>query len=292
MANWDQALNQVLNYILILVLSSYSINLRLLQNRALYQYKILTDREVLLAEQIRLSPAYPELARKWVPADWFRKPHNGKPVSACKDRWIEIKNQAGRICYAQWEDVGPSFADDASYVFGPDAVRSQARYALDVSPAVAKYLGVNKSDMTSWRFVEAADVQPGLWLRYHEQAVPLGASLAGQLHGSTDTPPGAPPRYELFLIDPRETVKTTITHDGNLERVEVTLSKSQASELLAFSQRNLGKRAIIGLLHLNKGGKGGIIQPTFINVTAPMRDRVLHFDIPNPHRALGPLIAQ
>jgi hypothetical protein len=119
--------------------------------------------------------AYPELARKWTPVGWFREPRNDKPVSACKDRWIEIKNQAGRICYAQWEDVGPSFADDASYVFGPDTVRPQAKMGLDVSPAVAKYLGVNNSGMTSWRFVDDADVQPGMWLRYDEPEILIRA---------------------------------------------------------------------------------------------------------------------
>jgi hypothetical protein len=45
---------------------------------------------------------------------------------------------------------------------------------LDVSPAVAKYLGIEpegKNRLTSWRFVEPEDVPPGYWLKYDEEAL-------------------------------------------------------------------------------------------------------------------------
>ena len=61
---------------------------------------------------------HPEAARKWVPAGWARLPKDGKPVSACKDRWLALKNANGRVCYAQWEDAGPAGAADPEYVFG------------------------------------------------------------------------------------------------------------------------------------------------------------------------------
>ena len=43
---------------------------------------------------------------------------------------------------------------------------------LDVSPAVAEYLGLSdRNRMTSWRFVDDEDVRPGAWLKLDEQAV-------------------------------------------------------------------------------------------------------------------------
>jgi len=127
--------------------------------------------------------AYPEEAERWLPANWPRPPRrDGKPVSACQHRWVEIKNRAGRVCFAQWEDVGPLVTDNAEYVFGPE--RPSARAGLDVSPAVAKYLGIDSTAYTSWRFVDDEDVQPGMWLRYDEQAL-LFRALKEQMHGSS-----------------------------------------------------------------------------------------------------------
>jgi len=62
--------------------------------------------------------AYPDKAARWLPAGWHRPNKDGKQVSACKDRWVQIKNAQGRSCYAQWEDVGPLRSDHAEYVFG------------------------------------------------------------------------------------------------------------------------------------------------------------------------------
>jgi hypothetical protein len=116
---------------------------------------------------------YPDKARRWVPSYWFKPPRNGKPVSACQDRWVEIKAANGRTCFAQWEDVGPLRYDHAEYVFGNERPDTLTRAGLDVSPAVAKYLGINTHGMaiTSWRFVDPDDVQPGMWLKYDEQAI-------------------------------------------------------------------------------------------------------------------------
>ena len=117
--------------------------------------------------------AHPDKAHDWVPRSWNRPDIDGKPISACKDRWVCIKNASGRICYAQWEDVGPNGNDHAEYVFGPDRPSTGNRAGLDVSPAVAQYLGHdgNSSFVTSWRFVDDEDVPPGQWLKYDEQAV-------------------------------------------------------------------------------------------------------------------------
>ncbi len=116
--------------------------------------------------------AFPDKARRWLPTGWYRSPRNGKQVSACKDRWVEIKNAQGDVCYAQWEDVGPLRYDHAEYVFGNERPDTLTRAGLDVSPAVAKYLNINeKNRITRWRFVDDADVPPGYWLKYDEEAL-------------------------------------------------------------------------------------------------------------------------
>jgi hypothetical protein len=116
--------------------------------------------------------AFPDKARRWLPAGWYRPPKDGKQVSACKDRWVEIKNAQGDVCYAQWEDVGPLRYDHAEYVFGPERPDTYTRAGLDVSPAVADYLNINERNrITRWRFVDDSDVQPGAWLKYDEEAL-------------------------------------------------------------------------------------------------------------------------
>jgi hypothetical protein len=118
--------------------------------------------------------AFPDKAREWLPRGWYRRPKDGKQVSACKDRWVEIKNRQGDVCYAQWEDVGPLRYDHAEYVFGDERPIGMGddHAGLDVSPAVADYLNINdRNRLTSWRFVDDEDVRPGAWLKLDEQAV-------------------------------------------------------------------------------------------------------------------------
>lgn len=105
--------------------------------------------------------AHPDLTAKWLPAGWQRVAKNGAMLSSCKDRWLEIKNANGDICYAQWEDVGPGADDRAEYVLGSAAAGDAP--ALAVSPAVSQYLqvGGDAKGQVSWRFVDAADVRPG-----------------------------------------------------------------------------------------------------------------------------------
>jgi len=81
--------------------------------------------------------------------------------SILKNRWIQIVYQ-NKTAYAQWEDVGPFGDDDASYVFGTDKPKS-TRAGLDVSPAVADFLGFDGRAKTSWRFVDDSEVPSGPW---------------------------------------------------------------------------------------------------------------------------------
>jgi hypothetical protein len=138
---------------------------------------------------------YPDKARQWVPGYWHRPNKDGKPVSACKDRWVEIKAEdgSGHVCYAQWEDVGPLRYDHAEYVFGPERPDTLTRAGLDVSPAVYQFLGLseNKHPTTRWRFVDDEDVPPGAWLKYEEQAVIYNA-----LHDLKSARPTATPSMQ------------------------------------------------------------------------------------------------
>ena len=121
-------------------------------------------------------------AGRWVPASW--RPASASTAlttSACKDRWVEIKGRNGRICYAQWEDVGPLRNDDAEYVFGAARPHEPSQAGLDVSPAIAKYLGLDRhDDLTSWRFIDAGNVPSGLWTQNRSLTISPGREIAGR----------------------------------------------------------------------------------------------------------------
>ena len=91
---------------------------------------------------------------------------NGEFVSYCKNRWIKIIYK-GKVCYAQWEDVGPFETDDAGYVFGKSRPKNRRNggVGLDISPACFKYLGMKDNDYTDWQFVDFKDVPDGPWLK-------------------------------------------------------------------------------------------------------------------------------
>lgn len=114
--------------------------------------------------------AYPDLAKKYVP--WYKTPPRGlRYVSQCKGRWIAIRNKDGKVCYAQWEDVGPFRSDHAKYVFGNDRPTTFNKAGLDVSPAVRDFLGLSGLDLTDWKFVEeGTEIPDGPWIKYNEQA--------------------------------------------------------------------------------------------------------------------------
>jgi hypothetical protein len=106
----------------------------------------------------RLKPE----AAKVVP--WFIERFHGPGCSVCKGHWLEIRHGA-KICYAQWEDVGPFCTDSAGYVFGDERPVPNVNHGagIDVSPAVRDYLGLGSLGLVDWRFVEQADVPIGPW---------------------------------------------------------------------------------------------------------------------------------
>jgi hypothetical protein len=156
--------------------------------------------------------AFPDKAARWLPRGWYRRPVDGKTVSACKDRWVEIRNAQGDVCYAQWEDVGPLSYNDAEYVFGDERPTGLGddHAGLDVSPAVADYLGLSDHNRyMSWRFVDEDQVRPGAWLKLDEQAVIFTA-----LEQLKNRPLPSPPvqRSSEPIVDP--------TLDPNKKKVD------------------------------------------------------------------------
>lgn len=98
---------------------------------------------------------------------WFSREFRGSGKSVIKGRWIAV-HYKGKVCFAQWEDVGPFRTDHWQYVFGterPTPNRNKAA-GLDVSPAVRDYLGLKGNDYTDWRFVEVHEVPYGPWTKY------------------------------------------------------------------------------------------------------------------------------
>ncbi len=118
--------------------------------------------------------AFPKKSRKWVywwDEDRFQK---ARFDSQCKGRWVMIRFH-NKVCYAQWEDVGPLRYDHAEYVFGEELPTRHSRAGLDVSPAVRDYLGLSGLDKTDWKFVDDDQVPYGPWIEYGEQAILCGA---------------------------------------------------------------------------------------------------------------------
>jgi hypothetical protein len=98
---------------------------------------------------------------------WFKNSFVRDGQSVCKGRWIAIRH-GNRVCYAQWEDVGPFASEHWEYVFGnerPGANRNRDA-GLDVSPAVRDYLGLQGLDTCDWKFVDFRQVPPGPWTKY------------------------------------------------------------------------------------------------------------------------------
>jgi hypothetical protein len=95
---------------------------------------------------------------------WFWEAYRGDGISVCKGRWVAIHHE-GRVCYAQWEDVGPFEVDHWQYVFGNEAPRANLNQAagIDLSPAVRDFLKLRSGAKVEWRFIDDRDVPKGPW---------------------------------------------------------------------------------------------------------------------------------
>ena len=104
-------------------------------------------------------------ARSVIP--WFERYFVKEGHSVCRGRWVAI-HANGKVCYAQWQDVGPFHVDDYEYVFlGKDPRPNRnANAGIDVSPAVRDFLGLKGVDKVDWRFVDDGQVPDGPWSRW------------------------------------------------------------------------------------------------------------------------------
>ncbi len=95
---------------------------------------------------------------------WFWESYRGDGISVCKGRWVAIHHN-GRICYAQWEDVGPFEVDHWQYVFGHESPRPNrnSNVGIDVSPAVRDFLQLRSGERVEWRFTEESRIPNGPW---------------------------------------------------------------------------------------------------------------------------------
>jgi hypothetical protein len=98
---------------------------------------------------------------------WFNDSFIRDGQSVCKGRWVAIRH-GKRVCYAQWEDVGPFQVDHWQYVFGNDRPRPNPNHdaGIDVSPAVRDYLGMSGMDVCDWKFVSSQQIPNGPWALY------------------------------------------------------------------------------------------------------------------------------
>jgi hypothetical protein len=101
-------------------------------------------------------------ARSIIP--WFNEAFVRDGQSVLKDKWVAIR-KGPRVCYAQWEDVGPYETDHWQYVFGNDRPRPNHNHdaGIDVSPAVRDFLGMCGMDSCDWRFVDHREIPQGPW---------------------------------------------------------------------------------------------------------------------------------
>lgn len=95
---------------------------------------------------------------------WFWEDYRGDGISVCKGRWTAI-HYNGKVCYAQWEDVGPFKTDHWQYVFGDESPlpNRNAGAGIDLSPAVRDFLGLRSGERVEWRFADAQEIPQGPW---------------------------------------------------------------------------------------------------------------------------------
>ena len=103
---------------------------------------------------------FSQFCKLWLPSQLssglFRTCH--------ENRWIAIHHR-GKICFAQWKDVGPFRTDDWKYIFQGQRPQPNpnGNAGIDLSPAVRDYLGINGSGKVDWRFVDDHEVRDGPW---------------------------------------------------------------------------------------------------------------------------------
>jgi len=85
--------------------------------------------------------------------------------SVLKDQWVEVRAN-GKVCFCQWQDVGPWHTDDRAYVLGSARPRAEkkGKAGIDLSPAVCQHLGIKGKGKVDWRFANPDRIPKGPWL--------------------------------------------------------------------------------------------------------------------------------
>jgi len=93
---------------------------------------------------------------------WYENKQNN---SILKNHWVEVSYE-DKICYGQWEDVGPFESDDFNYVFGQSDPKNEfgLKAGIDLSPALRDCLEMRGNATVGWKFVDSQDVAIGPWL--------------------------------------------------------------------------------------------------------------------------------
>jgi hypothetical protein len=127
---------------------------------------------------------------------WFKDEFEREGQSVCRDRWVRVRNRAGKDCYMQWSDCGPFRTDHWQYVFGDERPKPNLNQGagLDISPAVRDFLGLSGTDVTDWQFVDFKDVPRGPWSFYgnNNQFVVNARRAPARVKLETPTSPKAP----------------------------------------------------------------------------------------------------
>jgi len=98
---------------------------------------------------------------------WYWRVRRNKFQSVCQNRWLAL-HYRGKICFAQWKDVGPKYDDDWKYVFRGDfeAREKGDQPRILISPAIRDYLQVAQGRELEWKFVENYEVPSGPWRQW------------------------------------------------------------------------------------------------------------------------------
>ena len=101
---------------------------------------------------------------------WFWESYRGDGISVCKGRWLAI-HHGGKVCFAQWEDVGPFEVDHWQYVFGKESPRGNRNQSagIDLSPAVRDFLNLRSGETVEWRFANDQEVPRGPWKNWSRE---------------------------------------------------------------------------------------------------------------------------
>lgn len=161
-------------------------------------------------------------ARAVIP--WFKKIFYRSGRTVLKGRWMAIR-RGEKVCYAQWEDVGPFETNDHNYVFGNKRPKTNGNggAGLDVSPAVKDFLGFSSRAVCDWRFVDVDEVPDGPWKKWGNNN-PFA-------NVSSDLSQSDPNNFSESIVKVRELRDRLIVSAGKTTSSSSSSKESEGAEL-------------------------------------------------------------